>query len=59
LAGGCAMLGARHLAASCHGVQGCIEAGDLAGARAALQAVDRNYEALEHTFEELSLKRAA
>jgi hypothetical protein len=53
------MLGARHLAASCHGVQGCIEAGDLAGARAALQAVDRNYEALEHTFEELSLKRAA
>ena len=59
LAGGCSMLGARHLAASSHDVQRCIDAGDLAGARAALQTVDEAYQALEHTFAELSMHRAA
>lgn len=59
LAGGCSMIGARQLAASCHEVDRCVEAGDMSAARAALHQASRDFEALERALEELSMKRAA
>jgi HPt (histidine-containing phosphotransfer) domain-containing protein len=59
LAGGCSMLGARKLASSCREAQRLAEAGDLPAAHSTLEQADRDLAALEQTFEEISMKRAA
>ncbi len=59
LAGGCSMIGARRLATTCLEVMRCAEAGDPAATRSAMEQVNRDFEMLQDTFEELSMKRAA
>jgi len=59
LAGGCSMLGARRFAALCLGVMQAAEGGDAAAARTRMREVDPEFESLQETFHELSVKRAA
>ena len=59
LAGGCSMLGARRLSATCRELEALAEAGNGELARGVLERADKDFESLTHLFEELTLKRAA
>jgi signal transduction histidine kinase/DNA-binding response OmpR family regulator/HPt (histidine-containing phosphotransfer) domain-containing protein len=59
LVGGCSMLGALRLAATCRELQEHAEGGDRAAARSALEQAGRDLEALKERFDTMSMKRAA